>query len=336
LKVQKAKADADQAARAQAQAQKAEKVRQLVARARAQMAKDPDAAEQTLAEAEQLAPKDPAVLKAQDDLRQARQAANQRRKQAEYDDAIKAGREALAAQRYDDAIRHFTEAGQVLPGDARAAQLLRQARQAKTDSLALKDGLEKRQEELARLLAIGQAAMQAQRFEEAIRAYTEATRLDPQDADAARLLREANQAAQAGQPKPPADKPRPPVGPPKPPANPTKPPAGPVKPLVGGPNSPTVPEYLKQMQAGAAFEQQLNFAEAVRSYRAALRIVPNDPRATLALQAAELKMYLLEGRKALLANRFAEAERAYQEVLKRAPGNQEAILGLQQARQGKR
>lgn len=315
---QKARADAEQ------RDQQADKVKQLVAKARAAMPKDLDDAAQALSEAAKLAPKDPVVIKAQDELRQARLAVDKKKKQADYDAAIKAGREALAGQRYDAAIQSFTEATQLLPGDQRATALLRQARQAKADAEAARAMAEQRQANLLRLMAAGQAAMQALQFEEAIKAYTEATKLAPQDPAAVQALREATKAAEANKPKPQ-------VGPNKPPAE--KP--GPANP-AGGPRSPAIPEYLKHMQAGTAFEGQLNFAEAVKSYRAALRVAPNDQRATLAIQAAELKLHLLEGRKALLAKRFAEAERAYEEALKLAPGNAEAMMGLQQARQGKR
>src|SRR5262249_453348 len=63
----------------------------------------------------------------------ARADAEKQKRTADYQAAIKAGRDALAAKRYDDAIKAFADAGRLQPGDPTAAALLKDAQKAKAD-----------------------------------------------------------------------------------------------------------------------------------------------------------------------------------------------------------
>src|SRR5262249_19851858 len=105
-------AEAKKAAEAQktAEAQKAAQVQQLLDTGRkALAAKQLDAAGKAFTDAAKLAPNDPNVARALQDLEQTRRnlaADNDKAKRkAAYDAAINAGRVALAAKRFDDALK---------------------------------------------------------------------------------------------------------------------------------------------------------------------------------------------------------------------------------------
>jgi tetratricopeptide (TPR) repeat protein len=89
------------------------------------------------------------------------------------------------------------------------------------------------------------------------------------------------------------------------------------------------------MQAAAGFEKQQKYAEAVRAYQEALRLVPGDAPAGAALRNAQFAQAMAEGRKALGLKRFPDAVREFERALQLAPGNPEALKALKQAKEGK-
>jgi colicin import membrane protein len=374
--------------RQQAEAQKqAENLQKLLTQGRTALdAKQYDRAIQAFTEAKKLAPGNVEVLtglskaeqarvaslaqarrQAEEQQRQAAQqqtqkaeqdrlakvAADQKKRLADYQAAMQAGGKALFADRYDDAIKAFTEAGRLMPGDPQAAKLLKDAQQAQEAQTRKKQDEQKRLTEFTRLIGQGQTAMTAKRYEEAVKAYTEALKLQPNDSGATQALRNAEQALQSSKTPPPQPA-KPPVTPPAkpvtpPPATPpTKPqpspqPSTPPQPAVKPPMPPNTPpavpspkppmvnpqaEYTKQMQAGAAFEKQQKYDEAIRAYKEALRVVPGDVKAGAAVHMAE-------GQKALKAKRFADAAREFEETLKLIPNHPEATKALKQAKQGR-
>jgi tetratricopeptide (TPR) repeat protein len=94
-------------------------------------------------------------------------------------------------------------------------------------------------------------------------------------------------------------------------------------------------EYARQMGAGATFEKQQKYAEAVAAYKEALRLMPGDAKATAALESAEFAQHMAAGRSAQAAKHFADAVREYEEALKLEPGNAEATAALKRAKEGK-
>jgi tetratricopeptide (TPR) repeat protein len=137
-RVERARADdSDRARRAQADGDRLAAERRLLESGRAAMAAGQwAAAAQAFAQAHQLAPADLAVTQALRDLEKARTGppeteAQKRKRLADYQAAMKAGRQALAARRYDEAARAFTLAGRLVPGDQEAAALLKEADRAK-------------------------------------------------------------------------------------------------------------------------------------------------------------------------------------------------------------
>jgi tetratricopeptide (TPR) repeat protein len=208
-------AAANQAAKQQQEAaQRAERVRQLLATGRTAMnAQQFDAAGKAFAEAKQLAPTDLTVARALQDLDLARRSAaaaaeaEKRKRLQEYQQAMATGRQLLAAKRFDEAARAFTDAGRLQPGDAQAAAMLREvdkARAAAQAQAAQEAEARKRQQEeqarrneFARQMAAGRAAMTARRYDDAVKAFTEALKYQPGNAEATKALREADQAAKA-------------------------------------------------------------------------------------------------------------------------------------------
>jgi hypothetical protein len=328
-------ARAREAAPAKEQQQQAEKVRQLVATGRSALGNGQhDAAAKAFGEAHALAPKDPAVVKALQDLDAAKASAaaqtDRKKREADYQAAMKSGRDAYTAKRFDDAVRAFGDALRLMPGDRDATALQQQATKARDDAKAAADAEAKRKAEFTRLMNQGQTAMAAKRYAEAVRAYGDALKQQPGDAAAMKGQRDAQQALDAA--KPPAKL----VVPMKPavPAKPEAPPPKPAAPAAPMPSKPVAPpaEYTKQMDAAAGFEKQQKYADAVTAYRAALKAVPNDARATKALDFAE---HMADGQKALSAKKFPDAVREFEAALKMTPGHADATALLKRAKEGK-
>jgi cytochrome c-type biogenesis protein CcmH/NrfG len=94
-------------------------------------------------------------------------------------------------------------------------------------------------------------------------------------------------------------------------------------------------EYTNQMWAGAGFETQQKYAEAVAAYKEALRLMPDDAKALVGLRNAQFGLHMAAGRSAQAAKHFADAVREYEEALKFQPGNAEAAAALKRAKDGK-
>jgi tetratricopeptide (TPR) repeat protein len=316
-------------------------------------------------------------LEAQKQAEEKKRAEMERQQRATaYQNAIKAGNDALTVKRYDEAIKAFTEAGRLSPGDKAAAAGLQQAERAKAaaqatanaeskrkeemqkrladynllmkqaqtalagkqyaeaaklfgDALKLmpgdvaarkgqtdaqrlldiertesrqKEEQKKRQAEYARLMNAGQAALAARRYEDAVKAYGDALKLMPGDAAASKALAEANKALDA------AKKPMPKTPPPPPAA------------------------YTRALMNAAALEKQQKWADAVRWYKEALRLVPGDSKATTSQEFAQ---HMDDGQKHAAARKFADAVKDYEAALKVIPNQPDATAALKRAREGK-
>jgi tetratricopeptide (TPR) repeat protein len=233
----------------------------------------------------------------------------QKQRKADYELAMSAGKAAVKRNDYQGAVNSFTEALRLMPGDAAAtaqrdaaARLLKVAQ----DAEAKKKAEAKRNADYAQRMAQGDAAMKARRFGDAIAAYQAALTIKPGDAAATQALRAAQDAA----------KPKKLPPPPPPPPNPAV-------------------EHARQMQAGAAFEKQRKYAEAVAAYQAALKQIPNEPKATAALRNAQFLLHWTTGQAHHAARRFADAVKSYEEALKLQPTNATVKDALARAKAGK-
>ena len=187
----------------------------------------------------------------------------------------------------------------------KAQQDLAAARKSASDAKAAQDAEAKKREVFNKLMAQGQGAMTAKRYAEAVSAYTAAVQHYPNDAAAQKDLKDAKAALDASK-----------VPPPPPPPNPKV-------------------EYEKEMAAGANFEKQKLWPEALAAYRAALKNIPGDAKATTAQKNAEFQVHMMEGQKFAALKKFTDAVKEYDEAVKLFPDNKEAKDALKRAKDGK-
>jgi tetratricopeptide (TPR) repeat protein len=262
-----------------------------------------DQAGKALIDAKKLAPQDPSVLQAAKDLETARaMAANEavkKQKMIDYQKTIKTGREALAAKKYDEAIRAFTEAGTLLPGDRDAAGLVKLAEKAKVDAAKqATDPDAKKKADFARLMDQGQKLLTAKRYADAASTFQDALKLMPNDPTAKAALQKAQKALDTAKPA-----------------------------------TPAVPaEYVRQMQTGAALDKQQRYAEAVKAYNAALKALPNDAKATNALGFSQ---HMSDGIKLFTTRKFPDAAKEFEAALGVSPDDATAKALLKRAKDGK-
>jgi formylglycine-generating enzyme required for sulfatase activity/tetratricopeptide (TPR) repeat protein len=123
-----------------------------------------------------------------------------RQRQGDYQRAMDAGRSALEMHDYPGAVNAFREALRQVPEDRDAAARLTEAERQRDEAAAAE--ARQRQEEARRRedfnarMAEGRAVMDAGRYQDAVRAFDQAVKLDPGNAEAAQALHEAQQAAE--------------------------------------------------------------------------------------------------------------------------------------------
>ncbi len=151
-------------------------------------AKRYDDAVRAASDALKLYPSDPTaagILKeAQDD--KARGDADAKRKAA-YTADIQSARAAIAAKRYDDAIKAANDALKLFPGDPTATAILREAQ----DDKARGDVEAKRRADYAADLQAARTAITARRYDDAIKAAGDALKVVPGDPTATQILKDA-------------------------------------------------------------------------------------------------------------------------------------------------
>jgi tetratricopeptide (TPR) repeat protein len=278
-----------------------------------------DKAVQAFTEAKKLAPGNVEVLTALTKAEQARDAQASRAQERKLEEQraeqarqlVSRARTAMSAKQYDSAAKTLAEAAKVCPGDPAIVLAQRDLERARSTATADAEK-QKRLDAYQAAIKSGRAALAGKRYDDAIKAATEASRLMPGDRDAAALLRDANKAKSDAKQASEASKKisSPPPPPPK-----------------------TVPaEHTKQMQNGAAFEKLHKYADALKCYKEALRLVPGDAKAITATQFAQR---MDNGQKAAAARKFGDAVREYQEALKLSPNNSDAVAALKRAKEGK-
>jgi tetratricopeptide (TPR) repeat protein len=274
---------------------------------------------------------------------------------ADYDAHMDAGRGAMVAQRYDDALSDYKAALRLLPGDAAALRGLRDAE----DRLASTQDQTKRSSEVARLLDKARSALKAKHYDEALAAAKDALTQDPGNPDAKQLQRDATAAKRTARSEfaqimalasdaqsagryeeasrlyaraleiMPDDES-----------------AQRGKQLVDRTAQDTqasLAAYYRFMVAGTLAMQNLQFLDASRSFAEALRIAPADLAAARGLRDAQVAAtgvltgqvnyyrQLQIGYAAMQAQRPAQAITAFQAALSLMPNSPLAVAALQQA-----
>ena len=216
---------------------------------------------------------------------------------AEYEQFILAGKAALKAGRYADAIREFVSAQRAVPNDPIAQQFQREAEKQL-------DGLMNRaekQKEFQRLLDQATAAMRAKSYEDAEKTYQRALRLFPTDATALQGIEDAQKALKQTKTE----------------------------------YAAWMLKGNAAAQAGRFGESAIAFREATRLFpndEAATRALR---QAELAQEAQNTYFRAMDaGSRAMSFKQYADAIVAYNEALRASPGDFAALQGLRDAQQG--
>jgi tetratricopeptide (TPR) repeat protein len=308
------------------------------------------------------------------------------KKEAEFKRLMTEGQTALAGQQFARAVTAFKQATQLKPADVDALAALSKAEQARDEFQALQarkreasdkarqdaaaaavererrqreqarlereeserrdDERKKATSEFNRLMTRGSTAVVGKHYDDAVKAYSEALRIRPDDATAKRALQNALAAQESAKRSSAATRPEPPQKSdplrPKPtdpiPGEPAKKePTPPQKKpdLQTKPSKPAPAEYTTQISAGTAAEKEKKWADAVAAYSEALRLVPGDKTAAAALKGAQFQFYMSEGQKAFDAKRYPRAVQLFEQATKLDPKNEEAAEALERARKSR-
>lgn len=287
----------------------------------------------------------PEDLEARRGIREAQARLNDQKKgmedQTGFDREMTRGKDALRDRKYSIAIAAFERALGILPGNSDATVALKQARKMLADMKT----------EMSRYLQMGDMAMAAGRFEEALRNYQKAVAIMPDDptavaslqkaqnafndmgASQAAYLRFMNQGQQALRSRLYSD------------AVAAFSEALRIAPLdVGARNAlqdaqrhldrylqgqVDVDRYLVKAQASM---QQQQWADAVKSLNAANQINADDMRILPLLRNARYGQNMAEGQAAFLARRWADAVRKFEDALQDKPGDSLAKSRRDQAK----
>jgi Flp pilus assembly protein TadD len=204
--------EAAQAKRKAEEDQKQREVQQILALARVALgARDLPAAEKELAKATAKAPNDPnvqTVKQALDKAKEAERAAAEapKKREMEHQQLVTAAQQAIDAKRFGEAIRYLTKAGTLKSDDPRTAELLKQAERGeelakqaadRAREKAAEEAQQKKAREFQDLLKNGKDALAGDRFDEALRLFKQAGKLQPEDASIEPLIAKAEAGKEA-------------------------------------------------------------------------------------------------------------------------------------------
>jgi tetratricopeptide (TPR) repeat protein len=220
------------------------------------------------------------------------------KKLADFKKHMDAGKAALLAEQYPEAVKEFIAALQIMPEDLEAQQGHKQALN-KIAGMADKD---KRQKALEDLIDRGRKALAAKRFKDAIAELEAALRIEPANADAKRLLTSAEQSLK----KVKADNPK----------------------LLS--DADGLVKLGRISEAKKLVDQAVdNWAEdsdAEKAQKNLDRLIENAKTSQVAYQ-----QLVQAGIVAMAAGRYADAVTAYTQALALMPGNLDTALALKQA-----
>ncbi len=272
-------------------------------------AKQPNRAVQAFETALALVPGNAEATQALDTARkQLAHADGDIKQQGEYEDHMTAGRAAMVAQRYTDAVREFLAAQRVKPDDAAAARGVQDAEKRLGE---LKDD-QKRKDAYVRMMRHGRAAVRSGHYAEAVGAFKAALKVVPDDREAKKALRDAKSGLQQAKTQY-------------------------TQLMTNG----TAALQLNNVPAALlAFQQALqlfpNDPTALAAIRQAQQLGTNLTVAQVALNNAQggYNELMQLGTVALYAQRYADAAQAFTNALSLLPGDPQALQGLFEAQGG--
>jgi tetratricopeptide (TPR) repeat protein len=285
-------------------------------------------------------------------------------RQANLTRLLKDGQAALDAKQYDKAISLLGEAKKLAPTSVDVQAALSKAQLARDNAIKAESAAEaekKRQADYARLVKDGRDALTAKKYDDAIKSFGDALKVQPGDRDATALLqaavkgRDDTRAANDAEAKRKADFNRlmtsgqaavtakkydeairdfgdalklMPGDP------------GATKALKDAqvardapkPPPPPPAEYVRSMDQAAALEKAQKYADAALAYSAALKALPGDAKAT---QSHDFAQHMADGQKLLNAKKFPDAVKEFEQALKVFPTNKDAQDFLKKAKDGK-
>jgi hypothetical protein len=127
---------------------------------------------------------DPTSARARTLLQQAQIALGDVQTQANYQKAMTAGATAMFAKKYDDAVTAYKSALKYIPNDQKATQQLAQAQQLLQESAKVKAPPADPAKAFSDAMQRGAAAEKKDNYADAVKAFSEALKLRPKDADA--------------------------------------------------------------------------------------------------------------------------------------------------------
>jgi tetratricopeptide (TPR) repeat protein len=270
-------------------------------------AKNYDAAEKALRSASLVEPANPAIVQGLKQIESERQAAiADKQRQVDYQLAVGAGQKALQTKNYTAAIQSFQQALKLMPNDIAAQKLLQQALQEQGT-------LGKAAANFKAAMDSGDKAMVTKNYADAVKAYANATTLNPTDALARQRLAQAQQALNDA-----------------------------------GNQAKAAAQFKAAIDAGDKAMTLKNYGDAVKSYTDALKLSPKDAavqqRLTQSQQAlndagnqakaaAQFKAAIDAGDKSMTLKNYGDAVKSYTDALKLSPKDAAVQQRLTQAQQ---
>jgi predicted Zn finger-like uncharacterized protein len=224
------------------------------------------------------------------------------------------GGTSLNSRQYADAVAAYTEAAKLFPDDADLKQRLAEAQSFLSKERDAKQEQEKRRDDALLLVQKGKAASDDRKYAAAVEFFKLALQRDPNVKDASDGL----VAAQAALDRDQLDQKK-------------------------------VAEFEQFIASGKAAMKANRFADAIRDFISAQRVIPNDPIAMQLQREAEVQLdglmnraermkefqrLLDQANASLRSKAFEDAEKGFQRALRLFPGDAAAQQGLADARKG--
>jgi tetratricopeptide (TPR) repeat protein len=226
------------------------------------------------------------------------------KKREELNKLLSQGQAAMAAGKFENAVKSFGDAAKADPTDPTAVKGLRDATMALQSAQAAQAKAaaaeKKRQADYAGAMSAGKAAMTAKKFDDAVKAFTDAGKILPGDKAAADGVKEAQAGA-----------------------------ADAAKKAAEAKKQADLANLMTQGQTALTGKK---FDDAAKAYSAALQLQPGDPKATAGLQSAQFGQHMTAGQALAAAKKFAEAVKEYEAALTIFPDNAEAKAALKRAK----
>jgi tetratricopeptide (TPR) repeat protein len=279
-------------------------------------AKKFDEAIQAAKEALTAKPNDPAATRLLASAQKMDQAADtaameaQKKKEA-FDAAIKATQAALAAKNFEAAVKSAGDALKIIPNDATALALQKQARDAQTEMMASNQ----KKQQYEAWMKRGNQALIAKDYETASESFSNALKLVPADPDAVKGLTTARTAMAQPKTNPKVD-PKPKMDP-----QPKVDPKTKVDPKPKTKEPTPATKVTALLEDADEAEDKGKYSEALQLYQEVLKLAPANPKARNRVPFTRL---LSQAQDDIADAKWAEANQKVTQALKLIPNDQGA------------